>query len=235
MSKAPYSAEFFQFISSDNDAYRDLLLPVVNAVRPISVIDLGTGSGAWLAAAKEMGASRVLGLDGHWAATEHQLISSAEFLAVDFEAGFPDLGRFDLAICLEVLEHITPEAGEAAVQWLCERSDVVLFSAAIPGQGGTHHINEVWQHHWADKFRSHNFHAYDIIRPTIWRNSDIPWWYRQNTVVYARPEAAKSYGWTEADINTLDLVHPDRFEMAIETIARLKRRSIKGRLRSFFK
>lgn len=232
MSETPYSSEFFQFLSSGKDEYKAVLRPVMVTVKPTSVVDLGTGSGTWLAAAKDMGASRVLGLDGQWAATEHQLIISDEFQVVDFETGFPDVGRFDLAICLEVLEHITPQAGEQAVRWLCERTNVVLFSAAIPGQGGTHHINEVWQSNWAHKFRVHGFHAYDIVRPTIWRNSDIPWWYRQNTIVYSRPETAQSYGWVEADIDALDVVHPERFDMAIDTIARLRRRSVKGRLRA---
>lgn len=232
MSETPYSSEFFQFISSGKDAYKALLHPVMAALKPKSVIDLGTGSGTWLAAAKDLGVSRVLGLDGQWAATDHQQINGDEFQVVDFETGFPDVGRFDLAISLEVLEHISPEAGKRAVRWLCERSDVVIFSAAIPGQGGTHHINEQWQSYWADKFRSLGFHAYDIIRPTIWRNSDIPWWYRQNAIVYARPDAAKIHGWTETDIKALDLVHPERFDMANETIAKLRRRSVKGRLRA---
>lgn len=230
MSRAPYSSGFFRFISSGKDAYKAVLFPIMAAVKPKTVVDLGAGSGTWLAAAKEMGASRVLGLDGEWAITEHLQIGRHEFQAVDFEVDLPDVGRFDLAICLEVLEHISAEAGRRAVHWLCQRADVVLFSAAIPGQGGEHHINEVWQSSWAAKFISCGFRAYDIIRPLIWQNAAIPWWYRQNTIVYAKPEVGAGYGWRESEIGFLDLVHPERFSMAIEAISKLRRRTVKGRI-----
>jgi len=234
MAKEKYSVDFFKFISSGKDSYKNLLAPVMDALQPKSIIDLGTGSGTWLAAAKELGASRVLGLDGSWASAEHRHISDQEFQVVDFEDSLPDVGRFDLAICLEVLEHISSDAGSRAIAWLCERSDVILFSAAIPGQEGTHHIHEAWQSYWAGKFKEAGYQPYDVIRPIIWSNLEIPWWYKQNTIIYALPDAVKSCGWSQSDIETLDLVHPQRFEMAIEMIAKLRRRTLKGRIRSLF-
>jgi hypothetical protein len=153
-------------------------------------------------------------------------------MEIDVEKFLPDVGRFDLAISLEVLEHITPEAGARAITWLCQRSDIVLFSAAIPGQRGVHHINEDWQSSGAKQFASHGYLPYDIIRPKVWGLDEVPWWYRQNTIVYAKPESAARFGWTPTEINALDIVHPDLYRPRIEALARLRQRSIKGRLRS---
>ena len=52
--------------------------------------------------------------------------------------------RFDLALSLEVAEHLPPECGSEFVQTLTDLSSVILFSAAIPFQGGTDHLNEQW-------------------------------------------------------------------------------------------
>ncbi len=221
-------------LAQGKEAYKSLLQPLVANVRPRSAIDLGTGAGTWLAAVKELGATRVLGLDGPWASRDNLVIRDDEFRIVDFEAGLPNVGRFDLAICLEVLEHISPAAAQRSVDWLCERSDVILFSAAIPEQGGMHHINEAWQSDWAAKFATHGYLAYDIIRPIVWRDDAIPWWYRQNCVVYALPDVASAHGWTPSRPEALDLVHPDRFLMAARQVKRLRSRTLKGRIRSLW-
>jgi hypothetical protein len=60
----------------------------------------------------------------------------------------------------------------------------VLFSAAIPGQGGTDHINEQWQDYWRDLFLSENFHPVNIIRPAVWGLPEVDLWYQQNSILY---------------------------------------------------
>jgi hypothetical protein len=63
------------------------------------------------------------------------------FLPHDIATPLPEhlVGRFDLAVCLEVAEHLPPERAESFIRELCDLAPVVLFSAAIPGQGGTGH------------------------------------------------------------------------------------------------
>ena len=108
------------------------------------------------------------------------------------------------AVCVEVAEHLAPSRGPALVEELCALAPNVLFSAAIPGQGGTHHLNERWQSYWASLFRKHGYEPFDIIRPRVWDNSSVEYWYRQNCLLYVKnalPEAAM-----------LDVIHPMRFE-----------------------
>ena len=97
-------------------SYKKILRPLIEALRPQSVVDFGAGAGTWLAAAKDLGVERVLGIDGPWSQGRHRLVEENEFREVNLEDALPNVGRFDLAISLEVLEHITPAAGERAVQ-----------------------------------------------------------------------------------------------------------------------
>lgn len=231
MSQATYSDDFYRDISVGKDAYKKLLVPLIDMIRPASVVDFGAGAGTWLAAAKELGVGTVLGIDGPWASTTHRLVEPAEFMTLDMEGDLPEVGRFDLAISLEVLEHISDEAGARAVKWLCARSDVILFSAAIPMQGGTHHVNELWQSVWARRFATEGYVACDIIRPLVWHERSIPWWYRQNTVIYARPSVASGHGWRSCEPEALDLVHPEHYLKKVDVMNRLRARSIGGRLK----
>jgi len=63
-----------------------------------------------------------------------------------------------------------------------------LFSAAVPGQGGTEHVNEQWPEYWHDKFANYGFLKLDIIRKEIWLNPSVKYWYRQNTFVYTKKD-----------------------------------------------
>jgi hypothetical protein len=209
-----------------------MIAPILALLKPRSVVDLGTATGSWLAAAKSFGVETVHGIDGPWVPSEQRHISDSEFTPADFESSLPDLGLFDLAISTEVLEHITSHASERAVQWLCNSAPAVLFSAAIPHQGGTHHINEAWPSHWAGLFKRFGFEAYDIIRPIIWADDGLPYWYRQNLLLMASPETGDKLGLTPSDPAFLDRVHPALYVDKVADIAKLRARSIKGRVRS---
>ena len=93
--------------------------------------------------------------------------------------------RYDLAISIEVAEHIEPGNAEEFVRLLTGLSDTVLFSAAIPGQGGTGHVNEQWPEYWAALFRASGYGAMDCLRTKIWDDAQIPFWYRQNCLIFA--------------------------------------------------
>ena len=149
--------------------------------------NVGCGVGTWLAVLLEKGVGTVRGYDGPWVQANQLVIPRDSFQNIDLghpEGVRPDR-RFDLAICLEVAEHLPPERAGDLVHSLCSLSDIVLFSAAIPGQGGVHHVNEQWPAYWAARFAGLGYKAIDTIRFRIWEDDEIPYWYRQNLVVYA--------------------------------------------------
>jgi hypothetical protein len=95
-------------------------------------------------------------------------------------------------------------------------ADLVLFSAAIPRQGGSDHINERWQSWWADRFAAHGFVPIDCVRRRIWSNPSVEWWYAQNVLLYAsraRMAAARSLRQEYELMGTgqLSVVHPARY------------------------
>ena len=114
------------------------------------------------------------------------LAPEISFTPVDLN-NLPNPGcQYDLAICLEVAEHLRPESADHFVQSLCKYSEVILFSAAYTNQGGTDHFNEQPHTYWAGKFAANNFVAFDLFRPIFWGNSEIEWWYRQNAFLYVK-------------------------------------------------
>jgi hypothetical protein len=94
--------------------------------------------------------------------------------------------RFELVESLEVAEHLPSTVAEGFVAFLASLGSVVLFSAAIPNQGGVHHINEQWPEYWAELFSKHGFIPIDTLRDLIWSSPDVDYWYCQNTLLFVR-------------------------------------------------
>jgi SAM-dependent methyltransferase len=185
--------------------------------RPGSVVDIGCGVGSWLRVAKELGAHTVLGVDGAYVPREALMIEAACFLAADL-GSLPAIGqRFDLALCLEAAEHLPAERAEQLAETLVGFADVVLFSAAIPYQGGHGHVNENWPGYWADKFAAHGYLVYDELRRQIWSDAEVCWWYRQNLLVFVREGVARARfpGWRPAARESLAVVHPEQYLNAL--------------------
>jgi hypothetical protein len=164
---------------------------LIDMFHPHNVADIGCGIGIWLSAFRKGGVADGHGIDGSWVKPEQLVIPRECFLAGDLnnpKYAVKQLGRkFDMAICLEVAEHLPSQSADELVEALVGLSDLICFSAAIPGQGGYKHINEQWQSYWAQKFLERGFQVFDIIRPQIAGDHKIPFYYRQNVVVYAGP------------------------------------------------
>ncbi|MGD9812575.1 MAG: class I SAM-dependent methyltransferase, partial [Sphingobium sp.] len=210
--------------------------------RPHSVADVGCGRGPWLKAFGESGAGQLVGFDGSWNGPHNLVDPAIEFRAVDLNSltPGPDLGqkRFDLAMSLEVAEHLKPERSPMVVASMCALSDVVMFGAAIPHQPGTGHINTEFPSFWARLFADNGFLTYDYFRPEIWGRKGIPYWYQQNTILYVRNghplhEKLREAGYRPIDrLETLDAVHPAMFEwFASETGSSRIRRKIRERVK----
>ena len=165
------------------------VLPLILAgCDPRSALDVGCNCGPWLRVLIDHGVDDVLGIDALPYGADW-LMPQACYRQHDLHEPF-DLGRrFDLVICLEVAEHVEAEFADGLVASICRHSDVVLWSAAVPGQGGDHHVNEQWTEYWCAKFAAHGYEFLDPIRRLIWADEAVFWWYRQNMVMFATPEA----------------------------------------------
>lgn len=162
-----------------------LVLGLVGPVR--SVADVGGGTGAWLRAFRDRGATDLLLLDAP-AVAPHLLIDPAAFRPTDLNAPLPPPPRrFDLAVSVECGEHLRPAAAPGLVGWLTAAADVVLFSAAIPGQPGKGHVNPQRPGYWADLFAARGFARHDRLRGDLVHRAEVPYWYRQNLFLFAAP------------------------------------------------
>ncbi|MPR33423.1 class I SAM-dependent methyltransferase [Salmonirosea aquatica] len=153
---------------------------------PQSVVDVGCGTGTWLSVFKEMGIKRVLGIDGNNVDLAQLHIDRNEFKAVNLTQPVKLNERFDLAVCLEVAEHLPEASAEVLVSTLCDLSDQILFSAALPDQGGQNHLNEQFIDYWVNKFNQRGYICRDLFRAKIWNDSQIDCWYRQNMFFFER-------------------------------------------------
>ena len=144
--------------------------------------------------------------------------------------------RFDLAVCVEVAEHLPHDSANVLIQSLCDLSDVVLFSAAVPLQGGTNHVNEQWPTYWAQRFAIHDYACFDYFRPMLWSDEDIEYFYRQNVLLFIREGATSNYAedltkTVESSHVTqpLALVHPVKY-LELATFANVDSRLLLRRL-----
>ena len=212
--KSLYDEEFYKKMNEDTNytAQRVLGQIVEYYYKPESIIDIGCGTGMWLyTAEREFGIKDICGLDGEYVPAQYRLIPDERFIAVDLESTEFKINRkYDLAICLEVAEHISKNSAIEFIQNLCHASDIVLFSAAIPWQGGTNHINEQRLSYWERLFNENNYVLQDIIRPEIWNDEAIPRYYRNNIVIFCRTE--KSNIFYDRGSKIIDIVLPDLFE-----------------------
>jgi SAM-dependent methyltransferase len=204
MSVGPYSEGFYSVQQEGSRRSAEIVLPIVlELLKPTSVIDVGCGVGAWTRVL-EAHVLDVVGVDGDWVPADSR---SSSFVARDLEQSLSVDRTFDLAICMEVAEHLSPAVAERFISDLARLAPAVLFSAAIPQQGGTQHRNEQWQSYWAELFQRHGFWPHDVIRPRVWSCTQVEPWYAQNSLLYLRERTSPTL---------LDVVHPRLYESALE-------------------
>jgi SAM-dependent methyltransferase len=190
MSLYAYGNDFFAYQQLGSLASARSVAPIVlRHLKPASILDVGCGAGAWIAAYREAGASDLIGVDADYVCDEQLLFDPRRFHALNVAGTFRLGRRFDLAQCLEVAEHVDPAASEALVDNLVAHASVVLFSAAPPGQGGEHHVNERPYEFWRDLFEARGYGLFDFIRPRIRYLAGVESWYRYNMLVFVRHDA----------------------------------------------
>jgi SAM-dependent methyltransferase len=219
-SSSHYSAGWFARRSAATRRSAEVILPLVlSAVPAQSVVDVGCGLGSWLAVARECGVARILGVDGSYVDTNQLEIPVDSFVAADLRMPLEISESFDLALSLEVGEHLPSGACSTYVSSLVRLAPVVVFSAAVPFQGGTGHVNEQWPSYWADLFQESGYVAVDYVRPRIWDDERVRYFYAQNIILYVDEQRLHEFpvlATTAPDApGPRSLVHPRLYANAL--------------------
>jgi SAM-dependent methyltransferase len=226
----PYDPAFFDTVREGARASAERIVPVVLELTGArSVVDVGCGDGTWLSVFARHGIADYLGVDGSYVDTNRLAIPRERFEPRDLEQPFSIARTFDVAVSLEVGEHLYDASADGFVASLAKLAPCLVFSAAIPHQTGAHHVNEQWPEYWARKFKQVGFVAIDAVRSRVWDDENVAWWYAQNTIVFVREGAMGSYpalacAFAATDPLHLTRIHPRNYERLGPLLAEKERR-----------
>ena len=214
-------------------APKEIVPILIKMFSPKSVVDVGCGLGTFLRVFKENGITNILGIDGPWVDKTllFENISPVFFLETNLNEELHLAKKFDMALCLEVAEHLHKDNANNIVSTLTNLSDVIVFSAAIPSQGGQNHINEQWPTYWLNLFSQHGYNEYDILRPIFWNRDDIFFWYKQTMFVLVKEGSSAETlvkKVSESVPKTIySIVHPDLYLTKVKENADAQNQIIK--------
>lgn len=241
MTNTTYDDNFYSTLNQSSETSADVYIKYLfQFINPKSVIDVGCGYASWLKACKKYGSSEHTGVDGLW--NDGSIVKSLgfNFIQMDLDEINRPIKHHDLAICLEVAEHLKPSSSRDFIKNLTKTANVILFSAAFTNQGGTHHINERDHSFWGGIFKDYDYVAFDMFRENFWRDERVGFWYRQNCFLYCKKDTAEYRALIDNNIRSidnlefLDCVHPNLYMTkcgeGISFFAHLK-----GIIPSFFK
>jgi SAM-dependent methyltransferase len=219
LNETPYDSDFFDEQVVDALRSARLIVPLImELLKPRSVVDVGCGLGAWLRTFSENGVTKVKGYDGEYVDRSKLLIDLEHFVATDLKSKQKIEESYDIALCVEVAEHLPESNASELVNLLTSAAPVVIFSAAVPGQHGTNHINEQWPSFWRSIFEGRGFQMLDPIRPRIRENKEIAWWYRQNLFVFASKQAVEECPRLRNLRKAQEVLDPSRRNVDIEWV-----------------
>jgi SAM-dependent methyltransferase len=230
-----YTAQVYRFVADTSRSSAARIVPLVGRlVAPRSVVDFGCGTGEWLAEFRAAGVARTLGLDGPWVPRGQLAIPEADFRPADLREPVRLAESFDLALCLEVVGHLPKAAEGVLLDSLAAAAPVALFSAPIPLQGGIggDATNREWPAYWGDRLAERGFEAIDCIRPAVWDDPEVAWWFAQNAFLAARREALLrlpplAAAAAAAGSGLRALVHPGCFESTVVEAGRIEKRPLR--------
>ncbi|WP_310378313.1 class I SAM-dependent methyltransferase [Flavobacterium sp.] len=228
MTPKDYNDNFhdFHFKNSINSA-RQIVPLFLSYFKANTVLDVGCGLGTWLKIFEE-NQCEVFGIDGNYVQIQDLVIDANKFKPYNLNLAYNLEKKFDLVISLEVAEHILPENAQTYIDSMCLHSDIVLFSAAIPGQEGTLHYNEQYNEYWVALFAQNGFQCIDFLRHEIWNNDKTSWWYRQNILIFIRESERSNvkYDLLTKEKNPFknSYVHPFLFEYKCNKVYGLEKK-----------
>lgn len=211
-----YNREFQEYVNQHANLSAEKIVPFVyDLFKPTSVVDFGCGTGNFLSEfKKQMGSTgKVLGLDGAYIEKDLlQINSKSEFHPVDLTLPIKLSEKYDLAMSLEVGEHLDAKYADTFVKSITSASDIILFSAAIPGQYGVHHVNEQPISYWIEKFNKEGYECHDALRPFFWWDHDVDLDYRQNMVLFVKQQVDIGGVLAPYETKIWDIAHPEFLE-----------------------
>jgi len=214
---SPYDERFYDTVKTSARSSAEVIVPIIlKLLAPKSVVDIGCGTGTWLSVFSDLGVDDIVGVDGRHVDQRSLDIPRSAFREWDLEDPLPLTRRFDLAVCLEVAEHLRSERAETLIDELTGLAPTVFFSAAVRLQGGVGHVNEQWQSYWVEKFANRGFVVVDAIRPSVWDDERVAMWYSQNSLIFANQESLAEHpalmaSRTPSLALPIDVVHPSLF------------------------
>ncbi len=216
MSKKPYDEKYHAARLEGAASSAAVVIPLLLDLFPwvTSVVDAGCSAGAWLHEFQLHGISRLLGIDRANIPPRLLQIDVSQFRQIDLCRPLPPLGRFDLALSLEVGDCLPGDVAQQFVAGLTGLSDVVVFSAAAPGQSKQQTLHERWPSYWRGLFADCRFTCFDILRERLWYDQRVDWWYSQNMLVFVSEFRKDLLNGLPATRRAamLDIVHPRAFE-----------------------
>ncbi|MBX9782837.1 MAG: class I SAM-dependent methyltransferase [Chitinophagaceae bacterium] len=209
------------------NAAGEVLPEVLKLTSAKSIVDVGCGIGTWLKVAEDLGINDFTGIDGDYVEKSLMKIPAHRYIPIDLRNRFNLNRKYDLAICLEVAEHLPESSADDFIASITAHADIILFSAAIPNQGGQNHLNEQWTSaYWTAKFREHDFVAVDILRKKFWNNQKVDLWYKQNMTFFAAKASPFVHQFGEQPF--YDFIHPSLFLHKIEFANKAQADLVKG-------
>lgn len=190
-------------------AAREMVPFIMDLIKPDSVVDVGCGTGTWLKVFEDNKVSDFLGIDGAYVNKETLRIKLDSFAEHDLETPYKSSRNFDLVISLEVAEHLEEQSADIFIRTLVGLGDTVIFSAAIPNQGGQNHLNEREPEYWISKFEKEGYKCFDVIRPVFWNNKKVDCWYKQNIFLFTKNTQLEQKLKSMKSFLNAHLVHPE--------------------------
>lgn len=206
-----YSDDFYKTMEHGSRSSAQGLVPLlISRYSPNSVVDVGCGTGSFIYEFQKNGVTDVAGYEGIWVEELPTLLPKEFYIYRDLTQPIELTKKYDLCLCLEVAEHLGEAYAQQLIKTLTGLSEVIVFSAAIPMQGGNHHVNEQWPIYWANLFADQKFYLDWDPRSIIWEVSEIEGCYKQNLLVFSSKAEQR-------DVKIPSLVHPDLWSQAMRT------------------
>jgi SAM-dependent methyltransferase len=223
-----YSPGYYEWQQAGARRSAAVVAPLLQErLRPRSIVDIGCGPGAWVATWRELGVTDAWGVDAAHVRSAGLLFPAECFVEHDLRLPLALERRFDLVLSLEVAQHLPEKHVPGFLDTLTGLGPAILFSAAVPHQGGDNHVNEQWQSWWAERLRLRGFEPRDVVRPAVWNDERVDWWYAQNALLYLADGDDSS-----VPRMPLDVVHPRNLLTRVEAkpppLAQRLRRTVRG-------